>query len=692
MKKQDLIKAYQYSDWPERIPFSWKNKLRKIIGKQEVKNAQVIRKDRWVGVKSDKYAAKVVRPGRRIVESEQMTIKKPFGYWSHKRDLFLAELSKKAYYTFENILVIVDPYYWAPLTAMAVFSTEVQCRVRYTVKGKTKQSDYCAETVKAKNHSVPILGLYADYKNTVLLELLDDDGKVIQKRNIYVQTKPLPEDLKEIVECKQHKKKSAFSNILITGGLYLRTFAFDEEGEIRYYLHRKTKAYGIFPIPGGRYLFMEKYVDVPSFSVSQACFMHEVDYMGRVYHSYFCKKGFHHCACEKEPGGNLLLGSNSFLDGCDENTIIELDRESGEIVDEVNLSELFDQKYQTSTDWIHVNSVQYCDYDNSIVVSMRNIHSVAKIDWKTKKLRWILANPKFWENTKVEDKVLKPVGEITWIYQQHAAVPLTDSMEGPLELLVYDNHWARRRPVEFYDGDEAHSYLSIFSIDEEKLTVSLKDSVTCENSRIRSNAILDSEHDRIFNMAGDLIPKIEESAGMIEEYEYSSKTLLNRYYIKPGFFTAYEFKPDIKALCNFMPDDYRYFRGNTLTFEPIAKSQLPDVTKAEKMRYRVMKVEEVEEEDGEETKKLTKDVVCYFQEDVLFVRAKDHSITQIYLVGQNNCYMVDLTATYQTMDLFKETVFRIPFWLNNIASGKYRIYFHYLNTLYDSEDTFTIHK
>ena len=49
-----------------------------------------------------------------------------------------------------------------------------------------------------------------------------------------------------------------FKLIFITGGVDLRTCAFDSSGNIRYFLSRNVKGYGVFRMSNGRFLFSDK--------------------------------------------------------------------------------------------------------------------------------------------------------------------------------------------------------------------------------------------------------------------------------------------------------------------------------------------------------------------------------------------------------------------------------------------------
>ena len=44
------------------------------------------------------------------------------------------------------------------------------------------------------------------------------------------------------------------------------------------------------------------------------------------------------------------------------------------------IMDLFDDTYKTRNDWAHINSIDYIPAEESVVISMRNVHTIAKIN------------------------------------------------------------------------------------------------------------------------------------------------------------------------------------------------------------------------------------------------------------------------------------------------------------------------
>ncbi len=701
-KLDEMRDIYQNSSLPELVPVSVKRTIKKMIKPDSDALGVSYRNAAWMIKRTGYGKEKVKRSGYRRIKSDTIDMVTTYATRARRTEEEINRIVKKRYYRFEHMMVIKDPYYQVPLSAIIIFYTKEPCGVRYTVKGKTKKADYVQKLAPCSDHVVPVLGLYADYDNKVLIELLDNAGNTIKSRTISIRMRPLPGILLDTIKVGKHSADSAHPMMMISGGHNIRTVVFDEFGDIRFFLRRLTKAYGVFPISNSHMIYSEKWVDIPSYSVSQSGMIHDMDYLGRVHKTYFSRQGFHHCGIEKEEGGNLFIGSNS-LDEHGEDSIIELDRETGETVQLFNLRDYFDDIFNLGSDYIHVNSVNYIKEDNSIIVSMRNIHSVCKFDYTTRELKWVICHPEIWKGTKVEDKVLKCDKDIRWPFQQHAAYQLKEDLDGnpdTIHVLLYDNHWTKRVPVDCYDDDEDFSYLSIYTINEKDMTVDLHKSFKVPNSRIRSNAILEYDKRRIFNHGADLIPPIDDNCGVVEEYDYDTGELLNQYFITPGYFTAYEFKPDIQALADSILSKDGYVCGDTIPVMPLDKR--PDISNPKKLELREVEDEEDEEELPEEAypgqfKKsgihaatLMKDIDLKLQEDILFVKLIDHTVDYIYFLGNKADYYIDLTTTHQTNSKFIGKIYEVPFRLNSLKGGTYHIYYKYNGEIYDSEDEFTI--
>lgn len=628
----------------------------------------VYRNGDWLTRCSRNYEDSINNRRQREISSNKLKCSnQDYAHLTLRKIMFLKFLERNGGYSWQHMLVIVNPYNKSPLTALLLFSTPMPGKVRYRVAGTCRECDFTGESSFCKNHRVAVFGLYPGKKNRVQLELVDETGKVRKRRWIVIQTEPLPEELRDEVSVRKKSDLSAFPFLLVSGGHDITTCAFDAKGQIRFYLAKKGKAYGIYPMSGGRFIYTEKYVSIPSYFIPQGGKYYDMDYLGGVSKTYFTPNGIHHCAKEMEPGGNYIMGSSSFS-GSSENAVVEIDRETGEIVKMLVMDSLFDDYYQNVKDWCHVNSLDYNGQEHSVIISLRNIHAIVKVDWETFELKWILSNPDFWEKTEMKGKLLQPEGDIKWFYQQHAAYVTEQMEEGVIRLVVYDNHWDRRRRAKCFDGDEKYSYVTVFDIYEEEKRVTMVRTVPLPKSTIRSNAILQERCNRLFHMSANLLKPIEGAKGLIEELNYETGEVINSYLVKPGFFSAYPFAPRADVLENWKKEEGEYMVGNTI---PI-----------------------LELEENEVDLKQAKEYFGYeqfsFDEGVLYVKGADHEITALYFRGGNKVYGVNIVERIREKEKLAENVYSIPIQVCELDCGSYDIYFVSKQILYRIGDAFTV--
>ena len=73
------------------------------------------------------------------------------------RDYAFEQILDRRLYTFSHILVIPNPYGLAQQTALILFNSSKEYRVRYRVQGDDG-ADFVAETEPARRHRVAIMG------------------------------------------------------------------------------------------------------------------------------------------------------------------------------------------------------------------------------------------------------------------------------------------------------------------------------------------------------------------------------------------------------------------------------------------------------------------------------------------------------------------------------------------------------
>lgn len=103
---------------------------------------------------------------RKILETEKHLIT----LQAESEEKFLAEF-RSGNYTLANPLIVKNPYLINPLSAVLCFKTEEETTAQITVKGKAEPGDLSHIFAEAKEHVLPIYGLYDNYENTVVITL-----------------------------------------------------------------------------------------------------------------------------------------------------------------------------------------------------------------------------------------------------------------------------------------------------------------------------------------------------------------------------------------------------------------------------------------------------------------------------------------------------------------------------------------
>lgn len=400
-----------------------------------------------------------------------------------------------------NVTVTKNPYRIAPLTAEAVFQTKVPTQVSIEILGEEPVVHQFRG--RSKEHRLPILGLYPGTENRVIISMTTAEGEV-DEDTFTVSTEPLPDFFPNIdVTTADTKNMEAGWNFsqysvnesglpaegeeAIQGRLRSLPFMFDSSGDIRYYLDLVSiggVVYEIGRLRNGNWVF------------GHASNVYEYDMLGKEIHRWAIP-GFtaHHETVEK-PDGNLLIAVHKAGTKNREGTptngdhIIELERTSGEVVNEWDLREVVDvyrhDLVNNEVDWFHMNAIWYDEADDTLIVSGRD-QGLVKLT-KNNELVWILAPHKGWGKAGIDaDKydtanylltavdaqgTPYPEGvqqgdenapDFGWVWGQHAPLVLPNG-----HLFVFDNGFRRNFGP---NGETSFSRGVEYAIDESAMTV-----------------------------------------------------------------------------------------------------------------------------------------------------------------------------------------------------------------------------
>ena len=366
-------------------------------------------------------------------------------------------------YTLDNPNIILNPYGNSPLTALVLFETEQELDVKVTIAGKDKLTTYTHTFSKAKEHYLPIYGLYADSNNKIIIECGNN------KKEIYIQTEKLPENMILPTSIKANKSKLTNDLYFYTPSSSGYTVAYDVNGDIRWYLTNYA-LWKIDRLQNGHLLVStERLINNPYYMTG----LYEIDLLGKIYTEFSLEGGYHHDYYEME-NGNLLVASDDFNneDGTVEDYIVELDRTTGKVIKTFDLKKVLNMEdgqseNYTSYDWFHNNSVWYDKKTDSITLSGRHQDAVINISYQTGKLNWIIGDSTNW-SSEYQKYFFTPVGDnFEWQWSQHAAMI---TPEGYVFLFDNGNNKSKNKD-EYVDASNSYSRGVMYKIDTENMTI-----------------------------------------------------------------------------------------------------------------------------------------------------------------------------------------------------------------------------
>ena len=286
------------------------------------------------------------------------------------------DLLSDSNYSIDNPKVIVNPYKISPLTALVVFKTNDLASVTVTVKGKDGDNDIVNTFVPTKEHFISIYGLYPDYENTVIIATSGEE------KELKIKTEKVCLGLENATVNNDIEEEFFFTTSKDVNGYPV---AYDKKGNIRWYLTEPcgwdfTRLSNGYILLGSSDLMKDPYY---------ASGLVEMDLLGKVYYEYNLPGGYHHDVFEMV-NGNLLVLSNNFDGGTKEDYIVELNRDTGEIVKKFDLYDLMPN--DDGENWISLNSVAYNATTNSILAVGANKDMIVNIDYTSGELNGLIAD------------------------------------------------------------------------------------------------------------------------------------------------------------------------------------------------------------------------------------------------------------------------------------------------------------
>lgn len=381
-------------------------------------------------------------------------------------------------HTIDDPFVRLDPYDAAPLSAYVMFETEDPAKITVTVQGEDEQQPMKKTfDVYEKEHQIPLLGLFPDTENIVQVTAEKEDGKT-ETSEFPIKTEPLPNDFlhTELEEAKPEKMEDGLT-FLIPSKEYL--YGVDDNADVRWYSSLPSSL--VFKrLENGNVLQATEYEGQAQYNE-----IIETDMLGKVINAYTVDiPGYdggnmvHHDIIEL-PNGNFLATTHEPDSDYIEDEMIEIDRDTGKTLRQINLKDVFpedapdeyDGKRAEKGDWAHQNAIWFDEEDNSILLSIRSQDLIMKLSYPEAEIQWVLAADEKWPED-FKDYLLDPGNEdIKFPAGQHAVKTLPDQDGNPdtLDIILFDNNNVIYRGDKDVSGD--YSRIVQYRINEKEKSV-----------------------------------------------------------------------------------------------------------------------------------------------------------------------------------------------------------------------------
>lgn len=426
-----------------------------------------------------------------------------------------------------NPLAILNPFGTGSNGLYLYFTTDLGTQVTYTIEAegtttftKTAQNVFLDDDVRekfgdknyTKQHEFQLIGLVPGKTNHVTLSVAGSMGVTRQEVKFNIEMPETESGYATKLASTKGESSAAPSDglyaLVRVNGHLGYTYFFDNDGILRYEM--ETEGYGLDRI-------MEYGGDLLVCSSSNA--VARVDGLGRVKRVY--DLGDYEMHHDLQPSGATTMvilaehADSVFV----EDVVLELDLETGKVTQLIDFSKLMKDYVDEYThvigptdtffwqagenDWIHLNTIQYLEDGDSLIVSSRETSTIMKVEnvHTDPTPVWFAGNAKFWKGAPYEDLSLEKVGDFTAQYGQHSVeYDGAGEEDGTYYLLMYDNnYWANSTrsgytvklpdsvSTELYGGagDVSHAYR--YLIDENNRTFTLVDSFDVPYSSIVSN-------------------------------------------------------------------------------------------------------------------------------------------------------------------------------------------------------------
>lgn len=491
----------------------------------------------------------------------------------------LLQLTQEGNYTLESPLAILNPFGTGSNGLYLYFGTNNPTKVQYTVSVEDESiADYTAwannagEDGFSRVQEFLLIGLVPGEENTVALTAYNRQGAQTQSASFTIDMPEPTSGYDVTLETVDGDSAQELSNGLYyamgIGGQYGYTFFYDNDGVMRYEM--VLEGYH-----SDRFLWDD---DGSLITCVGSTKVARLNRFGQVTQVYDLGTYELHHDINWGPEGTILALATDLEGETVEDQVLQIDLESGEVAHIVDFTQVFQSYFENTRpvqatdpfglwsegewDWLHLNSLQYDESDNSIIVSSRETSTIIKCALgEEPQIVWMAGNPDFWEGTDFAQYSLEAQGDFSYQYGQHdvelmsseevEALGFEAPEEGQLYLRVYDNnYYAMSSRDDFQvevpedvgtanmeDGVDSHVYY--YLVDENAGTFTLVDSFDLPYSSLVSNAQWRGDSYTVNNGVHQCFEEYDQQGSLIRQYKYTCTA--NGYRVMKDDFEGYWF-------------------------------------------------------------------------------------------------------------------------------------------------------
>ena len=365
-------------------------------------------------------------------------------------------LKNKNNYTIKEPLLIANPYGTNTTGVYMYFKTDDECNVSYTISAEGY--DDFSKTLNNSNnngytteHEYLLVGIVPGTTNNIIVTLTDANENIIDTLNwSYDAPKLLGSE-----DNVQLEITTGSSSEPLSDGLYAmlgnRTAEDNEEVDFILLYDNNGTIRSEIPITSYRScrIIFDDDMMYYSISTSKIAGMNRLGQVTEIFNTGDYK--LHHDYIWGGENDLLVLASKNDAK-TEEDIIISIDRDTGDVSEIIDLKDLFTNYFNTlnidedsdeALDWMHINSIQLIN-DDSIIISSRETSSIIKIDniYDQPTVDYMIGSKTFWQESGYNDLVLEQIGDFSLNAGQHCVTYQEDDSlaDGQYYLYFYNNN------------------------------------------------------------------------------------------------------------------------------------------------------------------------------------------------------------------------------------------------------------